>query len=213
MTEMTLYGTKGWGSVLVETQLVWYGLPFSFVDVGDVFKDDAARARLSALNPLGQMPTLVLADGAIMTESAAITLFLADMTGRDDLVPGPGSPARPAFLRWLLFLTSNVYPTYTYVDDPSRFVPLEAARQGFADTVNAYARMLYGLLNETAGAPWFLGERFSALDVYIATMAHWRPGRPWFATHAPALAAITEGTLKLEKLRDVWAENFPHGGE
>ena len=34
----TLYGRAGWGSTLVEAQLVWYGLPFKFEPLGDLFK-------------------------------------------------------------------------------------------------------------------------------------------------------------------------------
>ena len=38
MPGMTLYGERGWGSVLVEAQLDWYGLEFEFREVGDLFK-------------------------------------------------------------------------------------------------------------------------------------------------------------------------------
>jgi hypothetical protein len=50
----TLHGRHGWGSVLAEAQLEWYGLPYTFVDAGDLFADEAARARLARLNPLAQ---------------------------------------------------------------------------------------------------------------------------------------------------------------
>ncbi|MCR6700769.1 MAG: glutathione S-transferase N-terminal domain-containing protein [Dokdonella sp.] len=124
---MTLHGRPGWGSALIEAQLLRYGLPFRFEEVGDLFASAEARAALAAVNPLAQVPTLVLDDGRVMSESAAITLYLADLTGRDDLVPGPQSPERAAFLRWLVFLVANLYPTFTYADDPQRFVADAAA--------------------------------------------------------------------------------------
>jgi len=95
-----LYGRAGWGSAIVEAQLAWYGLPYAFEPVGDLFKEPDARARLEKVNPLAQVPTLVLPDGTVMSESAAITLLLADITGRDSLVPGPQSAERASFLRW-----------------------------------------------------------------------------------------------------------------
>ena len=80
---------RGWGSVLAEAQLEWYGLPFDFVDVGDLFEDPTARRELAKINPLGQVPALILPDGEVMTETAAITLHLADAAGSHELVPAP----------------------------------------------------------------------------------------------------------------------------
>jgi GST-like protein len=206
--QLDLYGTPGWGSAIVEAQLTWYGLPFAFHDTGDVLKDHAARERLAKLNPLGQMPTLLI-DGKVMTESAAITLWLADVTGRDDLVPGPAAPERAEFLRWLIFIVANIYPTYTYADLPGRFVPVEAAQKPFADAVNGYAKRLYLQLESQAGAPWFLGARMSALDIYLAVLTRWRPGKSWFEAETPKLFARAAAVHAQLQLKPVWTHNFP----
>src|ERR1700722_9930260 len=152
-----LFGRCGWGSVLVETQLTWYGLPFTFHEVDDLFTSADARERLAKVNPVSQVPTLVLPDGAIMTESAAITLHLADATGRSDLVPAQGTPDRPRFLRWLVFLVANIYPTFTYADDPARFVTGGEAQAAFRQSVDRYGETLWGIMEGEAGEPWFLG--------------------------------------------------------
>ena len=208
MGKLKLFGEPGWGSALTEAQLVWYDIPFEFHGVGDLFSDESARLELEKINPLGQIPTLVLSDGRVMTESAAITLWLADQCKSADLVPAPDAPGRAQFLRWLIFITSNVYPTYTYGDDPARFVPSKAARNGFADAVGRYAKKLYLILNAEASSPWFLGSRFSALDIYVCTITHWRPRRPWFDSNASNLAAIADGTKAVPRLAQVWARNF-----
>ena len=211
MGNLKLYGEPGWGSTIVEAQLAWYGLDHEFRRVGDLFKSADARRELETVNPLAQVPTLVLGDGTVMTESAAITLHLAETTNDDALVPRAGDPLRPVFLRWLIFLVANVYPTYTYADDPSRFVATSDAQQSFRDAVDRYAWRLYSLLEREAGEPWFLGSRFSALDLYIAVMTHWRPRRPWFAANAPRLFAIATRADALDRLADVWSRNFPSG--
>jgi GST-like protein len=204
-----LYAQPGWGSAIVEAQLAWYGLPFEIEDVGDLFASAEARAQLLPANPLTQVPTLVLPDGQIMTESAAITLHLADVTGRDDLVPAAREAPRPRFLRWLVFLVANVYPTFTYVDDPGRFVPDAGARDGFSASVRSYRERLWRQVEEAAGAPHFLGDRLSALDIYIAVMTRWRPRRAWFAGECPKLHAIAARTDAEERLDAVWRRNFP----
>jgi GST-like protein len=204
-----LYAVPGWGSVLVETQLAWYGLPYEIIEVNDLFKSAEARQRVGEVNPLVQIPTLVLPDAAVMTESAAITLHLADVSGNDELVPPVGDLTRPPFLRWLIFLVANIYPTFTFADDPSRFVSVASAQEAFRHSIDLYAQRLWHLIDATARAPWFLGERFSAIDIYIATMTRWRPRRPWFADNCPTLTTIATRADAEPRLQNIWQRNFP----
>ena len=60
-----------------------------------------------------------------------------------------------------------------------------------------------------ARGPWFLGERFSALDIYIGVMTRWRPKRGWFETETPRLFAIARRADGRPELADVWKRNFP----
>jgi GST-like protein len=205
----TLWGRPGWGSALVEAQLDWYGLPFAYETVGDLFKDPDAKARLQKVNPLAQVPTLVMPDGSVMSESAAITLLLADVTGSESLVPGPGAPERQKFLRWLVFLVANIYPTFTYADDPARFVAVNAARDPFRAAADAHAQRLWRQIESEAGAPWFLGERFSAIDIYLDVMTRWRPRRGWFEAETPKLFAIARKTDQRPELKETWRRNYP----
>jgi GST-like protein len=144
-----------------------------------------------------------------MSESAAITLLLADIAGSDSLVPGPGAPERAAFLRWLVFIVANVYPTFTYADDPARFVSVNQARDPFRATTDAYAQRLWKQAESAARGPWFLGERFSALDIYVSVMTRWRPKRGWFETETPKLFAIARRADARPELLEVWKRNWP----
>ena len=209
MAAYRLFGRPGWGSAIVEAQLAGLGVAFDYEEVPDLFTSEEGRRGLARHNPLPQVPTLVLPDGSVMTESAAITLHLADATQRYDFVPGTSEPSRSQFLRWLVFLVANIYPTFTYADVPQRFVPDEVAAKGFRKSVDEYQCRLWGIVESAAGAPWFLGERFSALDVYVATMTHWRPGRNWFAEHAPSLDAIARRAAADSRFHSVWQHNFP----
>ena len=208
--DYTLWGRPGWGSTIVEAQLERYGLKYRYEPVEDLFRTPGAREKLEKVNPLAQVPTLVMPDGSIMSESAAITLLLADITGSDTLVPGAGAPERAKFLRWLVFLVANIYPTFTYADDPARFVSVNAARDPFRAATDAYAQRLWRQVEREAGTPWFLGERFSALDIYVDIMTRWRPKRGWFEIETPRLFAIARRADALPELANVWKRNFPN---
>lgn len=206
---MKLWRRADWGSAIVEAQAAAYGLPLELVEVGDLFEDAGARAALAAVNPVAQVPTLLLDDGRLMTESAAITLHLADLTGSDLLVPGPRAAERADFLRWLVFVVANIYPCFTFADDPSRFVADPGAAAAFKARVGEHKKGLWRMVEPAAGAPWFLGPRLSALDVYVAVMTRWGPGRDWFAAEAPKLDAIARAVEARADMAPVFAANFP----
>lgn len=206
---MKLWRCAGWGSAIVEAQAAAYGLPLELVEAGDLFENAAARAALARVNPLVQLPTLLLDDGRVMTESAAITLHLADLTGSDLLVPGAAAVERAAFLRWLIFMVANIYPCFTFADDPARFVDDPEAAADFKARVDEHGKRLWRMVEAAAGGPWFLGDRFSAVDVYVAVMSHWRPGRDWFAAEAPKLTAIARAVEARADMGAVLAANFP----
>ena len=161
-------------------------------------------ARLRALNPLAQVPTLVLPDGAVLTESAAIALFLAERYPGAGLAPAPQDAERARFLRGLVFLVANVYATFTIGDEPSRWVDGEAAQSALRHSTDEYRKKLWiNIEGEAAAAPWFLGAGFSALDVFIAAMVHWRPRRAWFSEHCPKLDIIASALAHRPELAGV----------
>ncbi|HJQ61085.1 MAG TPA: glutathione S-transferase family protein [Vineibacter sp.] len=204
-----LFAQPGWGSALTETQLAWYGLPFEVEDVGNLFKSSGARERLSKVNPLAQLPTLVLPDGRVMTESVAITLHLADTAPADkSLVPTAPGAERDRFLRWLVFLVANIYPTFTIGDDTSRWLSEEGPQKELSYAMNTYRQRLWQVVESVAGdGPWFLGDRFSALDIYVGVMTRWTPRRAWFEANTPKLYALALRADAVPELAAVWRRN------
>ena len=208
---MKLYQNPGWGSAIIEAQAAVLGVPCELILAGEIYADPGAREVLGRVNPLMQVPTVVLDDGEVMTESAAITLYLAERTGSDLLVPQPGDKNRAAFLRWLVFIVANIYPCFTFADVPTRFV---AAQDGdaFKDRVTAHATRLWKVVEADVvrrGGPWVLGERFTALDIYLAVMVHWRPGQASFERETPILARIAAQASLRPDMFAVMARNFP----
>jgi GST-like protein len=76
------------------------------------------------------------------------------------------------------------------------------------ESTDAHRQKMWLQLEGIAGAPWFLGEKRTALDLYIASMTRWRPGRKWFAANTPKLVAIAEKTTALPEVAPVMKKNF-----
>ncbi len=112
-----LIGSKACGNAIVELAFALAGLPCDCEEV-DYSPGSPTRGRLLAVNPLGQVPALVLPDGRVLTESLAMLHYVDDRAPKAGLIPAPGDPAREAFYRWAVFLVAAVYPTFTYGDDP-----------------------------------------------------------------------------------------------
>lgn len=205
----TLYGKAGWGSVIVEAQLDLAGLPYRIEEV-DPLESAADRERLAKFNPLAQLPTLILPGGAVMTESAAITLHVGDQAPKAGLVPPAGDKTRDAFLRWLVFIVANIYPMFTVGDDTSRFVADPAAQKELRVSTENYKSRSWQIVESgIAPKPWFLGARFSALDIYAASMTRWRPQRAWFKENCPKLYSAALAADAEPRLAKVWQRNFP----
>jgi GST-like protein len=203
-----LYGARGWGSTLAEASLAWVGAPFDFVDVEGFDRPGEARDRLIAINPLARVPTLVSPQREVLTESAAIVLHLADLHPEAALAPTAGDPLRPGFLDRLIWFVSVVYPTFTYRDYPERWAP-DAAEQ-LTERVDEFRRTLWTQLEDEVGeAEWMLGDRPTALDIYVTVMSHWRPRRRWISANCPKLHAIALRAEALPAIQPVMARNFP----
>jgi GST-like protein len=112
------------------------------------------------------------------------------------------------FLRWLLFIVAAIYPTFTYGDDPARWAGGEAAGKHLRQATDEHRKDLWRYFAaQNSCKPWALGERFSALDLYVAVMNMWRPGPDWFKQECPALAGIAVRVARMDALREVWARN------
>jgi len=117
-------------------------------------------------HPDKKVPALVH-DGALVTESVAIMQYVTDLHPQAGIGPLPGDPLRGPYLTWLAYYAGVVEPVVTLgflglLDNPG----LHRAFRGKED----YNQRILGAL---AAGPYMLGERFSAVDVLLASMGHW----------------------------------------
>jgi GST-like protein len=187
-----LIGSLNCGSIIAEMALALAGLPCTITDI-PYLKDGPERERLLLLNPLGQVPTLVLDNGTIMTESAAILLHVHDLAPAAGLLPQAGAPDRAAVLNRFIWLVGAIYPTFTYGDDPARWTLSGEAADALRQRTDAHRERQFQIWNHDFGpGPFARGADMCALDIYLAAMIVWRPRRAWFEAHAPRLVAAAD---------------------
>ncbi|APV49829.1 hypothetical protein BWI17_09145 [Betaproteobacteria bacterium GR16-43] len=208
MKKPLLVGAAGCGSIIVEFGLNLAGIAYDYEEV-DYSDDSPTRARLLQVNPLGQVPALVLPDGKVMSESLAILHWIQDQKPAVALIPPPGDAARADFYRWAVFLIAAVYPTWTYGDDGKKWVGGDAAAgKALRDSTDEHRKKLLKQMEGACGAPHFLGKRFSAIDLYLAAMSHWRPGKDWWSSHVPKLLAAARAAIDRPEVSRIIARDF-----
>ncbi len=207
---MVVHGSPSTGSVLVEAALTLLELPYRLADPTAYADYDDALEQVTKVNPMRQLPALELPDGQIMTESAAILIWLTETYGDHRLAPGVGDPLRPAFLRWMVFLSAQIYGHFWVMDEPARVVTDKAqeavVRERLGDRI---AHNWAVLESQTDPGPYVLGERMTPIDLYVALVSRWRPGRKRLHAAAPKLGEVARRVDADPRLQALWAERFP----
>lgn len=116
----TLLGADRSGSAAIEMALTLCGAEYRRV-VASSWEAGAGQHELKRLNPLMQVPTLVI-PGGVLTESAAILTHLGLAFPLSGLL-SQDALERAQQLRALAYLTSNCYASIGLIDYPERWLP------------------------------------------------------------------------------------------
>ncbi|WP_372782164.1 glutathione S-transferase family protein [Phenylobacterium sp.] len=205
-----VYGAAGSGSTPVEATLTLLGEPYRVIE-RTVWADAAAADEMEKVNPLRQVPALVLPSGELMTESAAILIQLADSHPGSGLSPAWDSPLRPRFLRWMTYIAAQIYALYWIRDDITRLAADKAheavLRERTAARISACWTMME--LQAPPAGRFMLGDELSVLDLYLAVVSRWGPRRRGFYAAAPRLGEVARHVDAEPRLAAFWAERFP----
>jgi glutathione S-transferase len=189
------------------------GLPFEKLLVDRDAYAHKSPAYL-ALNPNGLIPVLV-DDGLVLYETAAICLHLADRHPAAGLSPPLGSADRAELYKWLIWMTNTLQATLIHYFYPERMV--DAGNSEGAMQVRAHAQARVGTLVDQIEAqlerqhgPWLLGERYSLADAYGFVMCRWTRGFSGSAAaparERPAIAAWLQRVLARPAVQRVFAD-------
>jgi GST-like protein len=203
---ITIYGAVATGSVPIEAALTLLDLPYDLVE-----GEAAKRYEVTGpVNPLRQIPTMVLPGGEVMTESAAILNWLADRYPEGRLAPAPLHRRRAAYLRWMSFVSSAIYALAWVRNDPLRLVSDPAQGPVVLERIADRRATCWRTMDaQIQPGQYILGDELSVLDLYVTVISRWSPRRKRFYACAPRLAEIVRRVDADPRLAAFWAERFP----
>lgn len=163
---------------------------------------------LSRVNPLGQVPVLRLPDGEIMTESAAMSLYLADKYEKAELAPSLASRERAAYLRWTVYLATNIYMTDLRAYYPDRYTTDQNGGKCVKSAALARMAREWDVYAEALGdKPFILGDKMSAADIYAAMLATWNFDVPAFFKKHPNVRTMYDRVTAHPAIARAWGRN------
>lgn len=147
------------------TRILWLleelGAPYEVMRV-DIRRANGTGARDPRNpHPHGQVPAL-LDDGVLITESAAIALYLTDKFPEPGLGPALSDSLRGPYLSWLAYYAGVLEPVVT-----NHWKGRTATDEGDRAAYDALDERLRSTLEKT---PWLLGDRFSAADILFISL-------------------------------------------
>jgi glutathione S-transferase len=161
------------------------------------------------INPAGVVPALVIGDGQVLCEAAAIAMQLSDLHPDAGLAPPLGTAARGHYYQWMFFMANTLQPAYRawfYPTEPAGDANVDASKEQARKVIeSAWERVATHL--STTG-PYLLGAKISAADFLMTMLMRWSRNMPRPADALPILAAHAQ----LMKARPAFKEMYAREG-
>jgi glutathione S-transferase len=148
---LTLYLTPGASSMAPHIALQEIGVAFETRTVSLIKRENRTPDYL-ALNPCGTVPVLLI-DGRVLTEVAAILYYLAKRFADAGLLPADDIATEARAIEWMSFIASSIHP----------------ARRQRTDQARSIWNVAEQRLN---GRKWAL-DRYSIVDIHLFRL-FWR---------------------------------------
>ena len=166
---MKIYGDSISGNCLkVKWTADYLGLAYDWIET-DVLKSQSRTPQFLALNPAGQVPTVVLDDGRPLAQSNAIILHLAEGS---DLVPSDRYN-RAKMLEWMFWEQYSHEPYVAVVRFQVKYLGRDAA--ALDENLVTRARGALAHLEQALAADFLVGDRLSLADVALVAYTRLAP--------------------------------------
>ena len=163
MKKITLYHAVPSRGLVVHWLLEELQVPYEINQL-DLDADQHKQPEYLAINPMGKVPALLHGD-RLITETAAICMYLAEQFPEKGLDISKDSALRGEYLRWMFFAPVTIEPSIVAKAMNYR----SEEYQPFAD-IEVVAETL---VNALAGRKYLVGDAFSAVDVVVGSAVNW----------------------------------------
>jgi len=171
-----LYYCRGKASLTPHMLLEELNVPYALVPV-DVNNNQHKSPAYLTLNPAGKIP-LLIDNGVVISETAAICLYLIDKHPEKNLAPTVGTVERAEFYKWLIYLTNTLQTELMIYFRPQKYSLIDDvnikhnAYRNIAAMLDIIENALVANHAKNKG-PYLLGEECSAVDLFILMLARW----------------------------------------
>ena len=167
---MKLFCAPGTLSLLPHIVFLEAGLAFTAIKIDEHTKAIEGGGDYRTVNPLGYVPALLLDDGTLLTEGAAIVQYIADQVPSKRLVPPNGTIERAKLQAWLNFFSSEMHKgSYAPVFHKGLS---EESKEVFRDRL----RTRYAHLDRhLADHEYLMGKDFTIADANSFAITNWAP--------------------------------------
>ena len=169
---MKLYGYRNGRTLRALWTLEEVGAEYDYAEV-DVVRGEGREPWFLQLNPGGKVPVLV-DDGAIITESAAICMHIAERHPTSRLLPPVATPERTQSYRWISFILTELDAPLWIIAKHRFALPKERRVPDVAATAVWEFGQAASVLAVGLGESRFLvGDSFTVADIVAGHTLLW----------------------------------------
>ena len=163
---MKLYYSTGSCSLAADIALHESGLKFDREKVDLQTKITETGANYREVNPKGSVPVLVLDDGQVLTEVAAVTQYIADQAPDKKLAPAAGTIERYRVMEWLSFVGAELHKSFGAFFAKAPDAWQDKMRQALGTRFDFLSKKL-------EGKQYLMGDTFTVADAYLFAVIRW----------------------------------------
>lgn len=168
---LSLYYAKGTAALPVHIALEEAGADYD-LRLLDFANREQTRPAYLDVNPKGRVPALAT-DNGILTEAAAILVYIGQTFGAANLLPSNRFELAQA-QAFNMYLAATVHVAHAHKQRGARWADDEAAIEAMKAKVPQNMTDCAELVeSHYLQGPWVMGEQYTVCDPYLFLMARW----------------------------------------